>query len=171
MSDIFQWLLATISTVATVMTGRHCEVWCFLPVVLAVRGQHSAHISFHELRYTLATFSRTSPWAKTQIIRYRYHLGGQNLVMFFMYTYAQRIIQAMIDLWTRQLPCGYHQFWLFYFSKNSILLFFSDFQCISKIKPSSIIVLIKCSCSNTRGYPLSISIISWKTSSNCDKFR
>ena len=33
-----------------------------------------------------------SPWAKTQIFTYRYHLGGQNLVMFFMYTYAQCII-------------------------------------------------------------------------------
>ena len=25
-----------------------------------------------------------SPWAKTQISTYRYHLGGKNLVMFFM---------------------------------------------------------------------------------------
>ena len=33
-----------------------------------------------------------SPWAKTQIFTYRYHLGGQNLVMFFMYPYAQCII-------------------------------------------------------------------------------
>ena len=33
-----------------------------------------------------------SPWAKTQIFTYRYHLGGQNLVMFFMYAYAQCII-------------------------------------------------------------------------------
>ena len=29
-----------------------------------------------------------SPWARA----YRYHLGGQNLVIFFMYTYAQCII-------------------------------------------------------------------------------
>ena len=58
-----------------------------------------------------------SPWAKTQIFTYRYHLGGQNLVIFFIYTYAQCIIQAMINLWIRQLSCGYHQFRLFYFSK------------------------------------------------------
>ena len=64
-----------------------------------------------------------SPWAKTQIFTYRYHLGGQNFVMFFMYTYAQCIIQAMIDLWTWQLSCGYHQCWLFYFSKNNIYFF------------------------------------------------
>ena len=25
-----------------------------------------------------------SPWAKTQIFTYQYHLGGQKLVMFFM---------------------------------------------------------------------------------------
>ena len=30
-----------------------------------------------------------SPWAKTQIFTYGYHLGGQNLIMFFIYTYAQ----------------------------------------------------------------------------------
>ena len=35
---------------------------------------------------------QTSPWAKTQIFTYRYHLGGQNLAVFFMYAYAQRII-------------------------------------------------------------------------------
>ena len=34
----------------------------------------------------------SSPWAKTQIFTYRYHLGGQSLVMFFMYAYAQCII-------------------------------------------------------------------------------
>ena len=33
-----------------------------------------------------------SPRAKTQIFTYRYHLGGQNLVMFFKYIYAQCII-------------------------------------------------------------------------------
>ena len=33
-----------------------------------------------------------SPWAKYPIFTYRYHLGGQNLVMFFMYAYAQCII-------------------------------------------------------------------------------
>ena len=36
--------------------------------------------------------SGRSPWAKTQIFTYRYHQGGQNLVMFFMYAYAQRIV-------------------------------------------------------------------------------
>ena len=41
---------------------------------------------------TLLKTSTISPWAKTQIFTYRYHLGGQNLVMFFMYTYAQCII-------------------------------------------------------------------------------
>ena len=33
-----------------------------------------------------------SPWAKTPIFTYQYLLGGQNLVMFLMYTYAKRII-------------------------------------------------------------------------------
>ena len=104
-----------------------------------------------------------SPWAKTQIFTYRYHLGGQNLIMFFMYTYAQCIIKAMIDLWTWQLSCGYHQFWLFYFLKNNIFIFFSDLQFISKIKHSSIVVLMKCSCSNTRGYQFWLYVsVSWK---------
>ena len=78
----------------------------------------------------------------------------------------------MIDLWTRQLSCGYYQFWLFYFSKNNTFKFFSDFQFISNIKFSSIIVLIKCNFNNTRRYPFWLYLsFSWKKSSNCDKFR
>ena len=89
-----------------------------------------------------------------------------------MYTYAQCIIQAMIDLWTWQLSCGYHQFWLFYFSKNNIFIFFSDFQFIPKIKHSSMVVLMKCSCSNTRWYQFWQGVsVSWKKSSNCHKYR
>ena len=78
----------------------------------------------------------------------------------------------MIDLWTWQLSCVYHQFWLFYFSKYNIFIFFSDFQFISKIKQSSMIVLMECNCSNTRGYQFWRDVpVSWKKSSNCHKFR
>ena len=78
----------------------------------------------------------------------------------------------MIDLWTWQLSCGYHQFWLFYFSKNSIFIFCSDFQFISKINNSSMVVLMKCSCSNTRGYQFWLDLpVSCEKNSNCHKFR
>ena len=78
----------------------------------------------------------------------------------------------MIDLWTWQLSCDYHQFWLFYFSKNNIFIFFSDFQFISKIKHSNMVILMKCSFSNTRWYQFWLDVsVSWKKSSNCHKFR
>ena len=78
----------------------------------------------------------------------------------------------MIDIWTWQLSCGYHLFWLFYFSKNNIFIFFSDFQFISKIKHSSIVVLMKCSYSNTRGYQFWLDVcVFWKKNSNCHQFR
>ena len=78
----------------------------------------------------------------------------------------------MIDLWTWQLSCGYHQFWLFYFLTNNIFIFFSDFHFISTIKHSSMVVLMKCSCSNTRWYQVWLDVyFSWKKSSNCHKFR
>ena len=78
----------------------------------------------------------------------------------------------MIDLWTWQLSCGYHQFLLLCISKNNIFIFFSDFQLISKIKHSSMVVLMKCSCSNTRGYKFWLAVsVSWNKSSNCNKFR
>ena len=54
-------------------------------------------------------------------------------------------------------------FWLFYFEKNNIFQLFSDFQLISKIKLSSMIILMKCNCNNTRGYQFWLDIfISWK---------
>ena len=78
----------------------------------------------------------------------------------------------MIDLWIRQLSCGYHQFRLIYFSKYNIFLFARDFQLASKINPSSMIVLMKYNCNNTRGYQFWLDVsISWKTNSNYDKFR
>ena len=76
-----------------------------------------------------------SPWAKTQIFTYRYHLGGQNLVMFFMYTYYQCIIHVFI---------------------------FSDLPFISKIKLSRMVVLMKCNSNNIRGYQFSLDVsVSW----------
>ena len=39
------------------------------------------------------------------------------------------------------------------FSKNSIFVFFDDFQIIFKLRPSSMTVLIKHNCSNTSWYP------------------
>ena len=49
-------------------------------------------------------------------------------------------------------------FYIFY-----IFLFFSDFQFISKINISSIVVLMKCNCNNTRGCPLWLHrSFSWK---------
>ena len=56
--------------------------------------------------------------------------------------------------------------------KNNIFLFTRDFQLISKIKLSSMIALMKYNCNNTRGYQFSLDVsISWKKSSNYDKFR
>ena len=56
--------------------------------------------------------------------------------------------------------------------ENNIFLFVSDFQSISKINLSSMIVLMKCNCNNTRGYQFWLDVsISWKKSSNYHKFR
>ena len=56
--------------------------------------------------------------------------------------------------------------------KNNIFLFVGDFQLISKIILSSMIVLMKCNCNNTRGYQFWLDVsISWKKSSNYNKFR
>ena len=47
--------------------------------------------------------------------------------------------------------------------KNNIFLFVSDFQLISKINLSSLVVLVKCNCNNTRGYQFWLDAsISWK---------
>ena len=47
--------------------------------------------------------------------------------------------------------------------KNNIFLFVSDFQLISKINLSSMIVLMKCNCNNTTGYQFWLDVsISWK---------
>ena len=48
--------------------------------------------------------------------------------------------------------------------KNNIFLFVSDFQVISKVNLSSMIVLMKCNCNNTRGYQfwLDVSILGKK---------
>ena len=60
----------------------------------------------------------------------------------------------------------------FTFRKITYLYFLSDFQFISKIKHSSMVVLMKCSCSNTRWYQFCRDVsVSWKKSSNCHKFR
>ena len=49
------------------------------------------------------------------------------------------------------------------FFKNNIFLFVSDFQLISKINLSSMIVLMKCNCNNTTGYQFLLDVsISWK---------
>ena len=57
------------------------------------------------------------------------------------------------------------------FPKNSIFVFFNDFQIIFKLKRSSMIVLIKYNCSNTSWYPFRLYLsISLKKGSNCDKF-
>ena len=70
--------------------------------------------------------------------------------------------KTQIFPWTRQLLCGYHHFDHF-FLKNNIFLFLSDFQLISKIKLSSMVVLMKCNCNNTRGYQFWLDVfISWK---------
>ena len=44
------------------------------------------------------------------------------------------------------------------FSKNSIFVFFDDFQIIFKLRPSSMIVLIKYNCSNTSWYPFELYV-------------
>ena len=50
------------------------------------------------------------------------------------------------------------------FLKNNIFVFFNDFQIIFKLKPSSMIVLIKYNCSNTIWYPFRLYVsISLKT--------
>ena len=47
--------------------------------------------------------------------------------------------------------------------ENNIFLFVSDFQSISKINLSSMIVLMKCNCNNTRGYQLWLAVsIYWE---------
>ena len=56
--------------------------------------------------------------------------------------------------------------------KNNIFLFVNDFQLISQINLSSMIVLMKCNCNNTIAYQFWLDVsISWKKSSNYDKFR
>ena len=56
--------------------------------------------------------------------------------------------------------------------KNNTFLFVNDFQLISKINLSSMIVLMKCNCNNTIGYQFWLDVsISWKKSSNYEKFR
>ena len=61
-------------------------------------------------------------------------------------------------------------FTVFYFSKNNIFIFSSDFLFISKIKLSSMVVLMKCNCNNTIGYQFWLDVsVSWEKSSNCDK--
>ena len=57
------------------------------------------------------------------------------------------------------------------FSKNSIFVFFDDFQIIFKLRPSSMTVLIKYNCSNTSWYPFELYVsISLKKCSNWEKF-
>ena len=57
------------------------------------------------------------------------------------------------------------------FPKNNIFVFFNDFQIIFKLKPSSMIVLIKYNCSNTSWYPFRLYVsISLTKCSNYDKF-
>ena len=49
--------------------------------------------------------------------------------------------------------------------KNNIFLFVSDFQLISKINLSSMVVLMKCNCNNTRCYQFWLDVfISWEKS-------
>ena len=51
----------------------------------------------------------------------------------------------------------------FLFLKSNIFLFVSDFQLISKINLSSMIVLMKCDCNNARWYQFWLDVsISWK---------
>ena len=49
-----------------------------------------------------------SPWAKTQNFTYRYHLGGQILVVIFLFLYIPRLSFDMIDLADWQLYSIYH---------------------------------------------------------------
>ena len=57
------------------------------------------------------------------------------------------------------------------FSKNSIFVFFDDFQIIFTFRPSSMTVLIKYNCCNTSWYPFELYVsISLKKCSNYDKF-
>ena len=57
------------------------------------------------------------------------------------------------------------------FSKNSIFVFFDDFQIIFKLRPSSMTALIIYNCSNTSWYPFELYVsISLKKCSNCEKF-
>ena len=103
--------------------------------------------------------------------RYRYHLGGQNLVMFFYvhicpvhYLSHDRPLKLAAFMWLSSI-------FNILFSKNSIFVFFDDFHIIFKLRPSSMTVLIKYNCSNTSWYPFELYVsISLKKCSNCDKF-
>ena len=62
-------------------------------------------------------------------------------------------------------------FFIILFSRNKIFVFFNDFHLIFKSKPSSMTVLIKYNCSNTKWYPFRLYVsISLRKSSNCEKF-
>ena len=60
----------------------------------------------------------------------------------------------------------------FTFRKIIHFYFTVIFQFISKVKLSNIVLLIKCNCNNTRGYPFWLYLsFSWEKNSYCDKFR
>ena len=116
---------------------------------------------------TVFYFALYSPWART----YRYHLGGQNLVMFFYvhicpvhYLSHDRPLKWAAFMWLSSI-------FNILFSKKSIFVFFDDFQIIFKLRPSSMTVLIKYNCSNTSWYPFELYVsISLKKCSNWEKF-
>ena len=99
--------------------------------------------------------------------RYRYHLGGQNLVMFFYvhicpmhYLSHDRPLKLAAFMWLSSI-------FNVLFSKNSIFVFFDDFRIIFKFRPSSMTVLIEYNCSNTSWYPFEQYVsISLKKCSN-----
>ena len=90
--------------------------------------------------------------------RYRYHLGGKNLAMFFYvhicpvhYLSHDRLLNLAASMWLSSI-------FNILFSKNSIFVFFDDFQNIFKLRPSSMTVLVKYNCSNTSWYPFELYV-------------
>ena len=113
------------------------------------------------------TFIPSSPWARADIGTI---WVGKTWLFFYVhicpvhYLSHDRSLKLAAFMWLSSI-------FNISFSKNSIFVFFDDFQIIFKLRPSSMTVPIKYNYSNTSWYPFELNVpISLKKCSNCDKF-
>ena len=133
------------------------ETWPLVPLFVPWAAPYYQQFTVHSIVHGPEQILVPSGWAKLGNV-FRVHTCPVH------YLSHDRPLNSAAFMWLSPML-------IILFPKNNIFVFFNDFQIIFKLKPSSMIVLIKYNCSNTSWYPFRLYVsISLKKGSNCDKF-